>query len=148
MKKSLKLILCVCFVILLCGCGKKEAVESKNLNSSLTSLGYTVSDVTNEIEDENIVNITVANNGKIQIDYYKFKSEDLAKKAYKNNKKSFINLSDTKYSEKNKDTYDEFTQELTDKYNYLIRVGDTLIYSSTNIEYKKDLKDALKKLNL
>ena len=98
------------------------------------------------MEDKNIKSVITANNGKYQIEFFTFNSKKNAKEAYNTNVKSFLANKNVK-KEKNEDNYDKFTQELSDTYNVVIRLDNTLLYSSINLEYKNDLNKIIKKLN-
>lgn len=145
MKKIIKLFTCLLIIVTLSGCGSKKALKSNDIKNKLSNLGFTINDVTSYMEDKNIKNVITANNGKYQIEFYTFDSKKDAKKAYETNVKNFsINKKNKK--EKHKDNYDKFTQELSDTYNMVIRLNNTLLYSSINLEYKRDLNKTIKNL--
>lgn len=145
MKKIIKLFTCLLIIVTLSGCGSKKALKSNDIKNKLSNLGFTINDVTSYMEDKNIKNVITANNGKYQIEFYTFDSKEDAKKAYENNVKNFtINKKNKK--EKHEDNYDKFTQELSDTYNMVIRLNNTLLYSSINLEYKRDLNKTIKNL--
>lgn len=145
MKKIIKLFTCLLIIVTLSGCGSKKALKSNDIKNKLSNLGFTINDVTSYMEDENIKNVITANNGKYQIEFYTFDSKEDAKKAYETNVKNFtINKKNKK--EKHEDNYDKFTQELSDTYNMVIRLNNTLLYSSINLEYKRDLNKTIKNL--
>ncbi len=143
MKTFKKIFILLLAAIILTACSKKEPLKSEEAISILSSNGFIVTDVTNQMEDDRINYVGSANNGKFQIEYYIFSQEADAKKAYESNKESFEN-NKTKGKEKKDETYQKYTQELSDTYNVLTRVGNTLLYSSVNIEYKKDLNKVIK----
>ncbi len=145
MKKIIKLFTCLLIIVTLSGCGSKKALKSNDIKNKLSNLGFTINDVTSYMEDKNIKNVITANNGKYQIEFYTFDSKKDAKKAYETNVKNFtINKKNKK--EKHEDNYDKFTQELSDTYNMVIRLNNTLLYSSINLEYKRDLNKTIKNL--
>lgn len=145
MKKIIKLFTCLLIIVTLSGCGSKKALKSNDIKNKLSNLGFTINDVTSYMEDKNIKNVITANNGKYQIEFYTFDSKEDAKKAYETNAKNFtINKKNKK--EKHEDNYDKFTQELSDTYNMVIRLNNTLLYSSINLEYKRDLNKTIKNL--
>lgn len=147
MKKYIKILIIVPLVILLTACGAEKKPLDKNAAMDLLSNeGFIVSDNVGYMEDKTIKTALSAHNGKYQIEYYIFDSKKRAKEAYEGNKKSF-NANGKKAKEEKKETYNKYTQELTDTYNVLTHVDNTLIYASINIEYKKDLKKVLKELN-
>ena len=147
MKKYMKILIIVPLVILLTACStQKKPLDKNTAMDLLTNEGFVVSDNISYMEDKTIKTALSGHNGKNQIEYYIFDSKKRAKEAYDGNKKSF-NANGKKAKEKRKETYNKYTQELTDMYNVLVHVDNTLIYASINIEYKKDLNKVLKELN-
>lgn len=148
MKKIIRIVCCLVLLLGLTACGQtKEVVKEKDFKDTLREQGFSITDVTNQMEDKTIKNVTVANNGKYQMEYYEFKDDKTAIEAYKNNMKTFKEKRKDYGKETKKDNYNNFTQELSDTYNSVTRVGNTLLYASINIEYKKEFKKVLKSLN-
>ena len=145
MKRFLNLFVLILLVVILSACTQKKAHSTKEISDKLSNNGFIITDVTNQKEDSNINYVASANNGKFQIEYYVFVDVDNAKKAYESNKASFEN-NKTKGKEKEAETYQKYTQELSDTYNLIARIDNTLIYSSVNIEYKKVLNKVIKDL--
>lgn len=147
MKNILKLITIVFLVIILSGCeSEKKALTKDELINRLSEQGFIVNDSTMQIEDENINFVASANNNLYQIEIYIFDELEYAKQAYLTNKESFINLSSKKGKEKTSDNYEKYTQILTDTYNLVIRVENTLIYSVVSKDYKNDLNKVIKNI--
>lgn len=146
MRKTLKIIVAVMVVFILTACGTKKALSDDELKTELTQIGFDVNEITSSIEDSNISVVRTANNGKYQIEYYVFKSEETAKAAYENNVKMFS--SNKKYvgKETNDDNYNKYVQETDDYYNVITRVKDTLVYVSVGVDHKRDVKKVLNKL--
>ena len=145
MNKLFKIFIMVFVVSILCACGVKKVETVEDIEDRLKKNSFSVTDVTDQMNDKRINYVAAANNGKYQIEYYVFNEEKEANKAYKSNKASF-NVSNTKGKEKSTSTYKVYTQELSDTYNVVIIDKKILMYSSVNIEYKKDLKKVLRKL--
>ena len=146
MKKIIKILMFLFIIVALSGCGSKKVIKPSDVQNKLSSLGFSINDITNYMEDKNIKSVITANNGKYQIEFFTFNSKKNAKEAYNTNVKSFLANKNVK-KEKNEDNYDKFTQELSDTYNVVIRLDNTLLYSSINLEYKNDLNKIIKKLN-
>ena len=146
MKKIIKILMFLFIIVALSGCGSKKVLKPSDVQNKLSSLGFSINDITNYMEDKNIKSVITANNGKYQIEFFTFNSKKNAKEAYNTNVKSFLANKNVK-KEKNEDNYDKFTQELSDTYNFVIRLDNTLLYSSINLEYKNDLNKIIKKLN-
>ena len=145
MKKIIRSLFIMCLVIILSGCGNKKIITGEKFYNTFSKLNYAVNYVTSQTEDESIKEIITANNMKYQFEYFEFDSIDSAKKSFESNKKDFELISDNnKYVSKY--NYEKFTQEGKSKYNILVRVDNTLIYCSANIEYKNEVKKDLGKI--
>ena len=125
---------------------EKEEITANDFNQIMREEGFYVTDISDEMEDTNISNVYTANNKEFQIEFYVFKSNDIAKQAYESNKDMFVQNKDYEGKEKSDDDYNEYTQETEDYYNVLKRVGKTLLYASVNVDYKGDVKSAINKL--
>ena len=123
-----------------------EEITANDFNQIMREEGFYVTDISDEMEDTNISNVYTANNKELQIEFYVFKSNDIAKQAYESNKDMFVQNKDYEGKEKSDDDYNEYTQETEDYYNVLKRVGKTLLYASVNVDYKGDVKSAINKL--
>lgn len=145
MKKFCKYLTLILIILTLSACGEKKVLSTSEVLDELYDKGFTVIDVTSQMEDKNITHVSSANNGNYQVEYYVFTSEEKAKKAYESNKEAFEN-NKTKGKEKNGKTYQKYTQKLSDTYNILVTTNNILIYSSVNIEYKNDLNRLIKDL--
>lgn len=147
MKKFLKFMCLVLVLFSLTACKEKRELTVKEMNDILSDKGFFVNDLSSQMEDKQIKVVNVANNGKYQIEYYVFVTEEAAKEAFNRNIKSFEDMNKTRGKKTNKDNYDKYTQKLSDTYNSLTRIGKTLVYASINIEYKNDFNKVLKALN-
>ncbi len=146
MKVLSKVLLVLAILLTLTACGKKEEITANDFNQIMREEGFYVTDISDEMEDTNISNVYTANNKEFQIEFYVFKSNDIAKQAYESNKDMFVQNKDYEGKEKSDDDYNEYTQETEDYYNVLKRVGKTLLYASVNVDYKGDVKSAINKL--
>lgn len=145
MKKIFKAFIFIAFIMALCACANEKVKDEAEISQRLQDKGFIINDVTAQMDDKRINSVVAANNGKYQIEYYVFNEEEDCKEAYESNKQTF-EVSKTKGKEKNKNHYLIYTQKLSDTYNVIIKDDKTLIYSSVNIEYKKDLNKVLKHL--
>lgn len=146
MKVLSKVLLVLAILFTLTACGKKEEITANDFNQIMREEGFYVTDISDDMEDTNISNVYTANNKEFQIEFYVFKSNDIAKQAYESNKDMFVQNKDYEGKEKSDDDYNEYTQETEDYYNVLKRVGKTLLYASVNVDYKGDVKSAINKL--
>lgn len=145
MKKILSIMVCITIIICLSGCGKNDVLTTKNISEKMISEGFTANDVTNIINDSNIKEARAFNNGVYQFEYYVFKTDKLAKEAYKNNKEAFkkYKTKSSKEKEDSEKNYSKYTLELTDTYDVVIRKKNTIIYASINVENKTNLNKML-----
>ena len=148
MKKIALICIMVMSVFSLTGCGSKTALTSDEFNKILGDEGFAITDVTSQMEDSNIEVIAAANNGKYQLEYHVYKTNEAAKKAYDGNEKSFKSYkkSNSKEKEIQTSSYDKYTLELSDEYKVISRIDNKLVYASISLEYKKDLDKLLDKL--
>lgn len=149
MKKILYSVLCLFLLMSLCACSNKKGISTIDFKDTLKSEGYYVTDITNDVDGNDFKVALLANNKKYQIEYYEFKDEKKAKKAYESNKKMFENYKkkDSKEKEKTKTNYSFYSLKTTDTYYSASRSGKTLIYTQANSEYSKELKKLFNKLN-
>ena len=149
MKKVIKYVLVIVILITLTACSSKKGVDSKQFESIMRSENFYVSNVTSEVMAENMKNAIFASNNKYQIEYYEFASKNDGELAFKSNK----NIIDNSKSEKSKtkeitiNNYNFYSIDTEDKYMCVSRSGSRLVYVYANIEYKKDIKKILSKLN-
>lgn len=146
MKKIFKAILCVTLVLTLCSCGKKNELTKEEATKIFEANSFTVFDSTSQMEDSNVKSIISANNNKFQVEFTVYNNEKDAQKLYDTNKEYFESTGKTKGSEATGDGYVKYVQKLSDTYNVIERVGNTVLYVSTNIEYKNEVKNILSKL--
>ena len=140
-----KVLIMIFTLFTLCACGVEKVKNEKDINERLGNEGFVVNDVTSQMNDKRISYVAAANNNKYQIEYYVFNETSDVNEAYQGNVESF-NANGKKGTEKTKKGYTIYIQKLSDKYSVVIKDGKILIYSSVNIEYKKDLKKVLNKL--
>ena len=146
MKKGLKILTLILMIIMLCACSSSNKITKDTLESKLSKLDFITRDVTLEIKDSSISKAIVADNNKVQIEFYIFKSKESADNAYNNNKKALEENKDYKVKESKHVKYTKSVQKTKEFYNVVIKTDDMVIYSAVNINYKKDLKSALRKL--
>lgn len=146
MKKILKVVLVVIFLFIFTACANKKVIKEKDAVIKFQENGFFVNDLTDTVEDSNIVSFLSADNKKVVIEYYSYKTDAIAQKAYEKNTKLFKSNKKGKAKEEKKDSYQKYTQTTEDNYNVVIRFSNTLIYSSVDIEYKKDLNKAISKI--
>ena len=146
MKKILAIIIAITCVFALTACDKDMNVTESQIDNTLMKLGFDINDITDSIEDSDIKMVKTANNKKYQFEYYIFKNEKLAKKAYKNNSQSFKYNTKYKGKEKSSTGYDCYIQTTDTYYNRVERIKNKLVYVSVSLNYKGDVKKTLSKI--
>ncbi len=146
MKKFVKILIIVIMMITLTACSQGKKISEEDIEKKLSDMDFVTNDVSSEMEDSSIKKVIVANNNRIGLEYYVFKSEDSAKKAYGTNLDSLKENKDFKVKEKNGSNYSKSTQLTESLYNVIIRAEDTMIYSSVNVNYKSDVDKVIKEL--
>lgn len=146
MKKFIKILIVVIMMITLTACSQGKKLSAEDIEKKLSDMDFVTNDVSSEMEDSSIKKVIVASNNRVALEYYVFKSEDSAKKAYGTNLESLKENKDFKVKEKNGSNYSKSTQSTKSLYNVIIRAGDTMIYSSVNVNYKSDVNKVIKKL--
>lgn len=145
MKKLFKFIICILLIITLSGCGNKEALSKDTFYNELSNLGFSVVDVTEQMEDENIKTLYTANNGKYQFEFYIFDKKENALTAYKSNR-DYLKQKNGKEKEIEKENYNKFTSTIDNEYSVVVRNDNTLIFASINKEFKNDIEKVLSKI--
>ena len=146
MKKTLTIIMLLVCIFTLTACGKNMNVKESDMTNELTKMGFDVNDITDSIEDTDIKMVKTANNRKYQFEYYVFKTEETAKKAYKNNANDFKARKKYKGKEKSSAGYDCYIQTTDAYYNRVERIKNKLVYVSVSLNYKGDVKKTLSKI--
>lgn len=146
MKKIIKLLIILPLLFVLTGCQDKKVLNADEITKKMGELGFLVSDGTEMFEDEDIIKVLSFNNGKYQIEYHEYKTEEKAKESYKGNK-NYFDLETKKGKETSEKNYDKYVQSTKEEYHALTRVGNTFIYVSANVEYKSEIDKVLKELN-
>lgn len=146
MKKIGKILLVIIILLSFSACGKTTKISEKELEKKLFKMNFTTKDVTSEMEDSSIKKVILATNNKLQVEYYVFKNEDNAKTAYNTNVKNLKLDKDAKLKENNKNNYSKCRQTSKNMYIVIVRTGNTMIYSSSNVNYKSDVNKTMRKL--
>lgn len=129
---------------------KESAITAEKFKTKMERKGYTVSDSTNYFKDyEFIEKVYIATDGKYQVEFYEFSSDESAIKFYKNNRIIFEKEKDesSNGTEVSEDNYSKYTLNSEDKYKCLSRKENTVIFINVNTEYQKAVDKILDKLN-
>lgn len=146
MKKILTILIALVCMVSLTACTEKKHINESQIDNTLTKLGFYINDITESMEDSNILVAKTANNKKYQFEYYVFKTEETAKKAYKNNANVFKARKKYKGKEKSSAGFDCYIQTTDTYYNRVERIKNKLVYVSVSLNYKGDVKKTLSKI--
>ncbi len=149
MKRMFNVLLIVMLSFVLVGCSSKEGSTAKEFESIMGEMDFYVNTITNDVSASNLKVAMIADNKKFQIEYLEFTTKKDAKSAFDSNKKIMIKNKTKKSSETQKTVgdYNSYCIETEDRYSCVASSKTTLIYTSSNVEYKKDIKKIMKKLN-
>ena len=148
-KKILLVLLYLCFVLTLGGCGKKTVLTTEQFKNVTEQRQMTTADVSSQYSSyEYVKEATVATNGNYQIEFYVLDNEENAGKMFDINYNSFESYKGTTsaYSEYNLSNYHTYSLATNGKYYYIARVDNTLLYVNAEDEYKEEIKTIVKNL--
>ena len=150
-KKRNILLVILCFVVLftLTGCFEATVKNTSDFKSLSERNKYTTSDVTSQYSaDQNVKEATVAKISEdSQIEFFVLKDEVSAGKMFITNKIKIDNgksgSSSTSYSS-NGPNYSTYSLSYSNKYMYICRVDNTLLYIKALSEFKDNIKKFVK----
>ncbi len=127
-----------------------KAINSNKFTNIMEKSGLEIYDATDQFGENYVESATVAYNKKTnyQIEFIIFSDEDSAKNAFSLNKKTFEKIkteSDTEISTSN-DKISEYSLTTNDKYMYISRRKNTLIYLSIDGSYKTEVANLITKI--
>ena len=149
--KKFGLLLIVLTTLLLFGCSKKSVLTYREFKETVEKEKYTVVDVKDQFKEYDYINgayLAVGPDTNHQIEFYTFDDEEGSKAFYKVNKETLKSFADNEDIEKNIDKKNYSSYELTtsDKYIYIKRLDNTIVYSVNDKDYKDEIKKIIKKL--
>lgn len=135
-------LIIVLMLMFLTGCSmfsnEKVKITAENFTEMMENEEYTIINKTDEYKDNpEVLNVIIANNGYMQVEYYEFSSMNMTKAFYDKATKELKNTNDgyeESYSEDNRNV----TFKLDDnKYYYQVSVVETsLIYAKVDLGQK------------
>lgn len=143
-KKILLGIICILSLFLLTGCVKKTSITTKQFKKIAEEHNLKTTDILNQYEEYNniIKDATLAiKNDEWQIEFYIITNATEAKEMFKNNVNQLESLakSTTMKTKVNMLNYNTFSQTTMDKYSYVSRVENTLLYLDVKAEKKDEV---------
>lgn len=145
-----KILVSICALFLLTGCGDKVALTSTEFNNKMTEKGYNVVNVKEQFEYDYITDalVAVSSDKKYQIEFYVLSTDDYAASFYGNNKTIFENSKTSNNTETsvNLGNHSKYTLTTNGKFKVVSRIKNTVIYLNVDEVYKNEVKDVLKSL--
>lgn len=135
-----KLIIVILIMILLSGCSlKKNAYSFEQFQDYTISNEYQFSDITSQLNDENILEAGMASTSTWHVEYYHLNSIEESLKMFNYNKSIFESSSKVKNIQVQSSglNYNYYSLTTTKSFMYVCQVDDTLVYASTPVEYRK-----------
>lgn len=141
----------LCFmVLLLTGCGNKEAITADDFSTIAEKYDCTVINVMNQYSSYGVVdNALVARNSDgWQVEFYVLDSENSAASMFNTNQSNFENSKSgtTTESSSNVGNYSTYTLTSGGTYMHLCRVDNTLLYVKVDDTYKDTVEKLIKEL--
>lgn len=152
--KKIGLFLAIICCLLVTGCGssnEEKVVKTLNYFQAVcTSNGFVVTDNMNGYQDNDYITGSMkATSDNIEIEMVTYDSEDNATKAHDNHIKVFNNMKGsgaTLSKDKGKNYY-KYDMVSNGYYMVSIRVGNTLVFSKTQVANKEKVEKVLNEMN-
>ena len=138
-------LLIIVVVSLLTGCMFKKILNAEDFKEHFGALGYTISDSEESEVEADTYLVASKEDVSYKIEYYYFKEEVDAKKAYQHYKENIVKYITTD-SNNHETSGAEFTKMVavsTDEYIIISRVKNTLIFIPTTKEYQNEIDTLL-----
>ena len=127
-----------------------KAISDLKFTSIMEDKGLKIYDVTDQFGEDYVESATIAYNEKTnyQIEFIVFSDEDSAKNAFNLNKNTFekIKTETTEEVSTSNDKISEYALTTEDKYMYISRRKNTLIYLSIDGSYKTEVANLITKI--
>ena len=148
MFKKICKVISIILVFIICGCGRKYPLSPNQFQRIMDNNKYEITEVTDNYHYEGLNKAYKASNKKYDINYYKLNTTEQAINFYES---SQVNLNLNKINNKTKtdyssNHYSKYTLTSSDSYLILSRIDNTVIYSSVDKKYKKDINKIVKKI--
>lgn len=134
-------------IFILSGCGSKKPISLEEFTKKLTDKGYEITQITN-INTNSINNLIIAKKDDHQFEFCIAKDDDNAVYFYNQNKTEFEKYkgSVTTSSSKNIGNVSKYTLTSNGKYRVVSRIGNTVLFLESPIEYKDEIEKILKEI--
>ena len=149
MKKKLCLIgVLFLTIIVLCGCGNKKAITTRDFKNITEQSGLDTIDAIDQVVGESIKEVTLAYNDDYKLEFYVLDSLTSAKNMYEHNKNIFEGRKSgiSKYLSTDLGNFNTYMLESGGYYMYLSRIDNTLLYVDVLDIHKDKIKEIVKDL--
>lgn len=151
LKNIFILIISIFCVITITGCQNKKALSIDEFRIKMKNLGYVLQDAKKQFTKYDYVKeayIAAESNYNYQIEFYILEDIEYAKKFYENNKLIFEKSKDgvSTHTSINVNNYAKFILETNGKYKLVSRIDNTVIFVNSDLKYKNNINEVLKKL--
>ena len=144
----------LCIITIACaftGCSARAAASSKDFAEMMTEAGYTVNDISDEADTNNLakkVIFAIEKDEKYEIQYFELMNSDTGLVAFNNRKEMFEEdqTEKTNVTDVSEGNYSYYSFTTSEKFNVLTRIGKTVILCIAPIEYESEIIDTLKTL--
>lgn len=148
-KKVLLLLICLLTLFTLTGCAKKKVITTNEFKTIAENYGYTTEKPQQNNDYDNINETIIASKPSgIEVKFYILKSSSDAETMFNDNKKFFKTLKGNSVTESSITISNYLSYSLTsnNKFMYLCKVENTLLYVDVEETYKSEVKDFIKAL--
>ncbi len=139
-----KLVLIVFGIFLLSGCTK---INESKFESVLKEKGYEVTDVTGDYNFKKV--LRAEKEDDVYIDFYVMDDEDSARDAFDSTRNAIESERKGKlsgYVSLSFKHYQRYSLRTKEKFTYMCRIDDTVVYTQVKPEYRKEVKSIIKDL--
>jgi len=143
MKKVLVLLLTLTLLLAATGCGADKVPTTPEVfKEKAEGLGFTVTDVTSQMEEGTVEWVNVAAKDGYQVEFMSVPTEEQAKSAFDQNKADFEKMKGSSSSNASKvyGNYGYFSMTSEGSYMLVIRVAKTFIFAKVPEANKDDVK--------
>lgn len=145
---ALIILICIVGIIFILSKYNNKVLTNNTFIKKMKNLNFEIYDAKKQFGDDIIKSATVAYTSNYQIEFIVFKDVDSAKNAFVINKENFASNKTENDIEKSNsnDSYSLYYLTTSDKYMYVKRINNSLLYLDVDGNYKKDVDAVIKRL--
>jgi hypothetical protein len=149
MKSKIFFVYVIAAALFLTACGSKTALTNEQFLARMEAAGYQTADATDQFGEGLVEAVSLAiKEDKYQIEFYVLPSEDRAIASFNTNRDDFemMKSSGSSSGETNIGNHNYYGLTTKEGYYVVSRIGNTMIYVESPVEYKDEIKAVLKDL--